>query len=333
MTNSIDNLDEIPGIPPTTIANIVPDTLAGMRLDQVLVELFPDFSRSRLQKWIKAGQIRVDGQQLRPKDCVSGGELVEMAVVDDDESPWRPENIPLQIIFEDDQLLVINKPAGMVVHPAAGNRSGTLCNALLHYVPEIAAVPRAGVVHRLDKDTSGLLVVARTLVAHKKLVEQLQQRTVKREYQAMCYGVMTAGGTVDAPVGRHPNNRLRMAVVPHGKTAKTHYRVQQRFSAHTLVRVKLETGRTHQIRVHMSHIRYPLVGDFNYGGRAKVHAGCTEAFATAIRNFKRQALHATQLGLTHPLNNEWMQWQVDMPDDMQRLVALAHEDLDSRQVK
>lgn len=329
MTNSIDNSDGIPDIPSTTAASIIPDTLAGMRLDQVLVELFPDYSRSRLQKWIKNGQIRVDGQQRRAKDCIMGGELVEMVVTDDEESPWHPENIPLHIIFEDDQILVINKPAGMVVHPAAGNRSGTLCNALLHYAPEIAAVPRAGVVHRLDKDTSGLLVVARTLVAHKKLVEQLQQRTVKREYQAMCYGVMTAGGTVEAPIGRHPTNRLRMAVVDNGKPAITHYRVQQRFNAHTLVRVQLETGRTHQIRVHMAHCRYPLVGDFNYGGRARVHAGCTDAFATALRHFKRQALHATQLGLSHPASDQWMQWQVDMPEDMQCLVALAHDDKDA----
>ncbi|NOZ51648.1 MAG: 23S rRNA pseudouridine(1911/1915/1917) synthase RluD [Gammaproteobacteria bacterium] len=300
-----------------------------MRLDQVLVALFPDFSRSRLQKWIKNGQVVVDNQQrVRPKHCVMGGERVELAIMDDEESPWLAENIPLEIVFEDEQILVVNKPAGMVVHPAAGNRSGTLCNALLHYAPEIAVVPRVGVVHRLDKDTSGLLVIAKTVVAHKKLVEQLQQRTVKREYQALCYGVMTAGGTVDASIGRHASSRLRMAVVPNGKMAITHYRVQRRFTAHTLVRVQLETGRTHQIRVHMAYVRYPLVGDYSYGGRARVHSGCTEAFASALRNFKRQALHATQLGFTHPMENQWMQWQVAMPEDMQGLVALAQQDND-----
>jgi 23S rRNA pseudouridine1911/1915/1917 synthase len=239
--------------------------LAGLRLDQALAKLFPDYSRSRLQRWIKDGHVLVNGAVCRPKDTVFEADIIALTVVEEPEIEWRPQAIPLDLVYEDEAVLVINKPAGLVVHPGAGNVDGTLSNALLYYDPEIAKVPRAGVVHRLDKDTSGLLVVARTLTAQKHLVEQLQDRAFEREYEALTVGVMTAGGTVDAPIGRHPSNRLRMAVVPGGKEAITHYRVVERFRAHTHVRVKLETGRTHQIRVHMAHIHYPLVGDPVHG--------------------------------------------------------------------
>jgi 23S rRNA pseudouridine1911/1915/1917 synthase len=305
---------------------IIPDQYAGRRLDQVLAELFPDFSRSRLQKWIRDGLVLVDGKQLKPKDAVLGGELVELEIVIDEENQWQPEAIALDIVFEDDHILVVNKPPGLVVHPGAGNRHGTLSNGLLHYSPGLSGVPRAGIVHRLDKDTSGLMVVAKTLPAHKQLVEQLQSREVRREYVALCNGVMTAGGTVDAPIGRHPSNRLRMAVRDNGKPAITHYRVAERFRAHTLVDVKLDTGRTHQIRVHMAYIGYPLVGDTVYSGRLRIPSQCSDSFAQQLRAFKRQALHAARLGLTHPQSQQWMQWQAPMPDDMAHLVVTARQD-------
>jgi len=310
------------------ISVIIPDVHAGKRLDQVLAEIIPDFSRSRLQKWIKSGLVLVNGEQLRPRDTVVGGELVELAIQIDEETNWKAENISIDIVFEDEQIIVINKPAGMVVHPGAGNNSGTLSNALLFYLPRQSSIPRAGIVHRLDKDTSGLLVVAKTLPAHKNLVEQLQQRTVHREYLAFCYGVMTAGGVVDEPIGRHPTNRLRMAVRENGKPAVTHYRVKQRFRSHTLVEVNLETGRTHQIRVHMAYIRYPLVGDLVYGGRLKIPADCSEEFALQLKSFRRQALHATALGLKHPQSGETLRYNAEMPQDMKLLIEAAQNDFD-----
>jgi len=306
---------------------IIPDYLAGKRLDQALAELFPEFSRSRLQKWLKCGFVLIDGKPMRPRETALGGELVKMAIELADETDWQPEAIPLNIVYQDDEIIVINKPAGLVVHPGAGNSQGTLVNALLFHFPELASVPRAGVVHRLDKDTSGILVVARSLSAHNYLVEQLQLRQIKREYTAMCIGVMTSGGTVDAPIGRHPTNRLRMAVRDNGKPAITHYRVLQRFRAHSLLSVNLETGRTHQIRVHMAYIHYPLVGDTVYGGRLKIPPNCNDDFAETLRSFKRQALHATRLELAHPDKRQGlMQWQVEIPDDMSHLVKLAEMD-------
>ncbi len=295
---------------------VVPDEWAGERVDQALAKLFPDYSRSRLQTWLKDGQILVDGEIKRAKDKILGGEQVNLKVVLVSENSWEPENIPLNIVYEDEQLLVINKPAGMVVHPAAGNFNGTMLNALLHYAPELEAVPRAGIVHRLDKETSGILVVARTLTSQKLLVEQLQARTFLREYDAIITGSVTAGNTINQPIGRHPVNRKRMAVNSNGKAAITHYRVSERYRLHTKLTVKLETGRTHQIRVHMAYINHPLLGDPVYGGRFKIPAASDDAFVQMLKSFKRQALHARHLGLIHPATNEFIEWEVEVPQDM-----------------
>jgi len=305
---------------------LIPDSLAGRRLDQALAALFPDYSRSRLQQWIREGRVSVDARQMRPRDPVKGGERVEFTPVIESEQIFEAESIPLDIVYEDEALIVVNKPPGMVVHPAAGNWSGTMVNALLHHAPELSSIPRAGVVHRLDKETSGLLVVARTLSAHKHLVEQLQARQFEREYEAVTTGVMTAGGTVKAPVGRHPSQRTRMAVVPGGKPAVTHYTVAQRYRAHTRIKVRLETGRTHQIRVHMAHIHYPIVGDPVYGGRLRIPPDSTDTLITILQSFKRQALHAACLGLIHPDTRTSMHWQAPLPDDMQALIDALEQD-------
>ncbi len=305
----------------------VPEELAGTRLDQALSRMFPQFSRARLQQWIRAGQVTVDGRVLRPRDRVAGLETVSVEAELEVQETFKAEAIELDIVYEDDTILVLNKPVGMVVHPAAGNWEGTLQNALLHHAPELAQVPRAGIVHRLDKDTSGLLVVARTLTAHKRLVEQLQARTVKREYAAVVDGLFTAGGTVDAPIARHPVDRKRMAVVAGGKPAVTHYRVAERFRAHTFVTVRLETGRTHQIRVHMAYLRHPLVGDRVYGGRPRLPPGCTPQLRETLQGFHRQALHAARLALEHPKRGETMEWEAPLPADMVALLEALREDV------
>ena len=264
----------------------------SQRLDQAAAQLFPEHSRSRLQAWIKDGSLLVDGEQKRTRDMVYGGEQLTLNAEREVQGDWQPEAIALDIIYEDDALLVINKPAGLVVHPAAGHRDGTLLNALLHHSPELAKVPRAGIVHRLDKDTTGLMVVAKTIEAQTDLVAQLQARTVSREYECVVVGVMTAGGKVDQPIARHGTQRQKMAVVAGGKQAISHYRVINRFRAHTHVKVKLETGRTHQIRVHMSHIYFPLVGDTTYGGRLRIPPGASPELISELREFPRPALHA-----------------------------------------
>lgn len=303
----------------------VPLERVGQRLDKVLVELFPDYSRSRLQTWTDQGHVLLDGRQPKRRDKVMGGESVELRVPAATDEEWGPEEIPLDVVYQDDALLVINKPAGMVVHPGAGNYGGTLLNGLLHYAPELAAVPRAGLVHRLDKDTTGLLVVARTLKSHKDLVDQLKERSVSRQYLALINGTMVAGGTVDEPVGRHPTDRKRMAVRPLGREAITHYRINERFTAHTLLDVKLETGRTHQIRVHMAHLNHPLVGDPTYGGRNRVPVGASELLRETLRAFPRQALHARELGLIHPQTGELVSWQAPIPEDFQQLLSTLRE--------
>ena len=304
----------------------IPPSCAGMRLDQALAQLFDGYSRSRLSQWLKAGQVRVNGQQLRGRDKVWGGEQVEIHAELEEQTDWQAEAIALEIVYEDEQLIVINKPAGLVVHPATGNPAGTLVNALLHHDASLNTIPRAGVVHRIDKDTSGLLVVARTLTAQKSLVEQFQAHSLLREYQAVVTGVLTAGGTVDAPVGRHPVQRKRMAVIPNGKPAVTHYRVMERFRAHSWIRCRLETGRTHQIRVHMAHIHHPLVGDPVYGGRLRLPKGCTETLTETLRHFRRQALHAGRLGLVHPTSGETLEWNAALPADMETLLDSLRAD-------
>ncbi|MCO5760883.1 MAG: 23S rRNA pseudouridine(1911/1915/1917) synthase RluD [Chromatiaceae bacterium] len=315
-----------------SLARRLPPDLAGQRLDQALAELLPEFSRSRLQQWIDAGRVRLNGLPCRRRDRVWGGEEVWVEPVLEPDVNCLPQAIPLDLVYEDEDLLVVNKPAGLVVHPAAGNLDGTLQNALLHRAPELAQLPRGGLVHRLDKDTSGLLVVARTLLAHKSLVEQLQAREVHREYRALVTGVPLGGGRIDAPLGRHPRLRTQMAVVPGGRPAVTHYRVLEDFAAHALLGLRLETGRTHQIRVHLAHIRFPILGDPVYGGRPRPPKGASSRLVTALRAFPRQALHAIRLGLRHPRTGAEMNWEVPLAPDMVALLVLlrAEASVDER---
>ncbi len=305
---------------------LVPSTLVGQRVDQVAASLFSEFSRSRLQLWIREGTLRVNAQPCLAKQKLLGGETLSVDATLSVEGEWSAEPIPLAIVYEDTEILVLNKSADMVVHPAAGNTSGTLLNALLHHCPHLATLPRAGIVHRLDKDTTGLMVVAKTLQSHHSLVCQLQERTLGRHYAAVVWGVMTGGGEVDAPIGRHPQARVKMAVVPRGgRKAVTHYRVVRRFNHYTQVRIKLETGRTHQIRVHMAHIGYPIAGDSVYGGRVRIPKGASEELITTLRDFKRQALHAVELTLEHPSTGETMSWSTPLPPDMQLLLDVLEK--------
>lgn len=298
-----------------------------MRLDQALAQMFPQFSRSRLSAWVKAGQVRVDGLTRKPREAVAGGEQVVLEAEVEPETRVAPEAIPLSIVYEDTALIVLNKPVGLVVHPGAGNPASTLQNALLHHASELATLPRAGIVHRLDRQTSGLLVVARTLEAHTDLTRQLAARSVKREYEAIVCGVLTGGGRVEAPIARHSTDRKRMAVRDGGRSAITHYQVIQRFRAHTQVAAQLETGRTHQIRVHFAHIHHPLVGDPVYGRRLLLPKGANEALRETLSGFRRQALHARRLTLRHPASNEEMSWEAPPPEDYLALRAALAEDL------
>ncbi|GAA0561408.1 23S rRNA pseudouridine(1911/1915/1917) synthase RluD [Halomonas salifodinae] len=303
------------------------DAQAGQRLDQVAAELFGDFSRERLKQWILQGALTLDGAPARPKAKVYGGETLRLeAELEEQTAQHQAQAIDLEIVHEDEAVLVIDKPADLVVHPAAGNPDGTLLNALLHHCPSLSQVPRAGIVHRLDKDTTGLMVVAKTLSAQAALVEQLQARSVSREYDAVVSGVMTAGGKVDAPIGRHPKDRKRQAVVAGGKPAVTHYRVVDRFRGHTHVRCRLETGRTHQIRVHLAHLRFPLVGDPVYGGRLKLPPGASDELKELLRLFPRQALHARKLAFVHPVSGETMTFRAPLPDDMLALLDYLRDD-------
>ncbi len=304
----------------------IPAEYAGKRLDLALAELCPQYSRSRLQEWLRQGYVRRGGSQPKGADKVKGGETIELHVPRAPELPWRAQAIPLEVVYEDDDLLVINKPAGLVVHPGPGNREGTLLNALLHHVPALREIARAGIVHRLDKDTSGLLVVAKSEPTRLHLIEQLRARSLRREYLAVVNGVMISGGDIDAPIGRHPRQRTRMAVSIRGKSAVSRYRVKARYRAHTLVEVRLQSGRTHQIRVHLAHIGFPIVGDPLYGGRLRVPPDCSEDLRQALRTFRRQALHAVGLGLIHPTRREHMAWTAPVPDDMQQLIGVLQKD-------
>ena len=304
----------------------VPDDLAGRRLDQAAAALLPEFSRSRLRAWIDSGHLTVDGRSAKPRALLKGGEQLELKAQLENAVEAAPEPIPLTVAHADDALLVVDKPVGLVVHPGAGNRSGTLQNALLHRFPELALLPRAGLVHRLDKDTSGLLLVARTLPSHTALTAALQRREIKRTYRAVCQGVLTGGGSIDAPIGRHRRERTKMAVVEGGRPARTSYRVLERFRAHTYCEVELDTGRTHQIRVHMAHIRAPLLGDPVYGGRPKLPPAPSDELRLALQGFRRQALHASRLRLAHPHSGAALAVESPVAPDIERLLDLLRAD-------
>ena len=305
----------------------IPLDAQGERLDQVAARLFPDYSRSRLQGWIKSGELLLDGAEARTRDKVRPGQVITVGAEVEQVVSWEGQAIELDILYEDADIIVLNKPAGLVVHPAAGHADGTLVNALLHHAPEMASLPRGGIVHRLDRETSGVMVAARSLQAHHSLVAQLQERTVKRQYCAVVIGVMTGGATIDAPIGRHPKQRKKMSVVAiGGKPAVTHYRVERRFGHHTQVSVNLETGRTHQIRVHMAHKHYPLIGDPLYGGRPRIPAGASEELITALRGFPRQALHAQRLTLEHPASGDILEFETDLPADIQTLLSVLERE-------
>jgi 23S rRNA pseudouridine1911/1915/1917 synthase len=307
----------------------VPLEAAGRRFDQALAEMFPDYSRSRLSGWIKSGAVTLDGAPAVPRQLLRGGEQVRLQVALETEVNSAPEAIALSVVHEDEHLLVLDKPAGLVVHPGAGNPAGTLLNALLHHDPKLAELPRAGIVHRLDKDTSGLMVVARTLPSMTALVDMLSRHDVERQYEAVVLGTMVAGGTVDAPIGRSMGDRLRQAVRDEedGKRAVTHYRLRERFRSHSLLQCQLETGRTHQIRVHMAHINHPLVGDPLYGGGLKLPKGAAPDLVIALRGFRRQALHAERLSFAHPIHGEALSFDAPRPADQQHLIEALRADL------
>ena len=309
------------------LTNTVKDSQLGQRLDQAIAEIFADFSRSRLKEWLLAGKVQVDGEVItKPRTRVMGGEVIILQAELEDEERWEAQDIPLDIVYEDDDIIVMNKPRGFVVHPGAGTPDCTVLNALLHHYPDIAEVPRAGIVHRLDKDTTGLMVVAKTVPAQTHLVRALQKRKITREYEAIVIGRMTAGGKIDQPIGRHSTKRTLMAVTPMGKPAATHYRVAEHFREHTRIRLRLESGRTHQIRVHMSYLQYPLLGDTAYGGRARIPSGASQELTDMIRQFDRQALHAVMLKFNHPVTGEELEFHAAIPDDMVVLTEALRQD-------
>lgn len=307
----------------------IPAELTNLRLDQALAKLFPDYSRAVLQNWIKSGFVLLNGQvATRPRHKIELNQEIEITATIKEAGEWQGQDIPISIIFEDESILVINKPAGLVVHPGAGVPDKTLINALLHHTPELKHLPRAGLIHRLDKNTSGLLIIAKTLPAHHALSKALQAREIHREYEAIVCGVMISGGEIDAAIGRHPQHRTRMSVVAHGgRQARTHYRVLERFRAHTRLRVQLETGRTHQIRVHLAHINYPIVGDSTYNKRKSIPAHISTPLKNALLQFKRQALHARYLSFNHPKTGEPVKFEAPLPEDMLQLIQLLREDV------
>ena len=305
------------------------DNCLGLRFDQAMHQELPQFSRSRIQEWIQQGFIRLNGASCKPRQKVMPGDLVDVDVPEDSGIDDLPQAVEFEIVHEDDDVIVINKPAGLVVHPAAGHADGTLVNGLLQHDSNLSQLSRAGIVHRLDKDTTGLMVVARNLSSHNWLVDQLQQRLVKRQYLAVANGQITAGRTIDEPMGRHPVSRKKMAIRADGKPAITHFQVKQRFRHHTLISVQLETGRTHQIRVHLAHIRHPLLGDPVYAGRFQLPAGASDQLEQTLRQFKRQALHAQHLGFTHPASQQWVEYEAPVPSDLQQLLDVLEADSES----
>ena len=304
---------------------IIPERMAGQRLDVALSEMLPDYSRSKITAWIKSGEALINHKPFKPKDKVNGSEMVELTISQKQNNDWVGEDIPLNVIFEDEDIIVLNKAIGLVTHPGAGNWSGTLANALLHYEPKLATLDRAGIVHRLDKNTSGLMVVARNEKSQKNLVEQLQTHSVSREYSAIVYGHMVSGGTIDKPIGRDTKDRVKQTVSSNGKEAVTHYRVIDRYQNHTHVKVILETGRTHQIRVHLSHIGYPLIGDSMYGGKVRFPRKADAILKKALVNFKRQALHSRKLTLAHPISGKLVSWKAPLPEDMLVLLDVLND--------
>ncbi len=308
-----------------TLTIIIPERMTGDRLDVALSEMLPDYSRSKITAWIKSGDALINNKAFKPKDKVNGSQMVSLSLNKKQNNDWSAENIALNIVFEDEDIIIINKPFGLVTHPGAGNWNGTLANALLYYDPELSKLDRAGIVHRLDKNTSGLMVIARNEKSQKYLVEQLQSHTVVREYSAVVYGHMISGGSVNDPIGRDPKDRIKQTVSSNGRDATTHYRVIDRFKSHTHVKAILETGRTHQIRVHLSHIGYPLLGDPMYGGRVRFPKKASEILKESLLGFKRQALHSKKLTLNHPSTGELMSWKAPLPDDMLELLAILNE--------
>ena len=301
---------------------IIPERLKHHRLDAALAQMLPNYSRSKITSWIKSGDALISKEKFKPKDKAIGNEIIAININQNQRINWIPEKIQLDIIFEDKDILVINKPCGLVTHPGAGNWDGTLANGLLHYNSDLSKLDRAGIVHRLDKNTSGLMVVAKNAKSQKYLVEQLQTHSVEREYSAILYGHMISGGTVNEPIGRNPKDRIKQSVTINGKHAITHYRVITRYANHTHVKAILETGRTHQIRVHLSHIGYPMVGDPLYGGRVRFPKKANQELKNALKGFNRHALHSKKLTLIHPESGESMSWKSELPEDMRLLLAV-----------
>lgn len=306
---------------------VIPNRLIGQRIDSAMATMLPDYSRSKITSWVRSGKALLNDKTFKPKEKILGGEIVVLSIEKEKVIAWLPEDIAIEVVYEDDDIIVINKPVGLVTHPGAGNWTGTLANALLYYDPSLANLDRAGIVHRLDKNTSGLMVVARSELAQKNLVEQLQTHQVSREYSAIVYGHMISGGTVDMPIGRDPKDRIRQAVVEEGdgKDAITHYRVIDRFAHHTHVKCILETGRTHQIRVHMAYVEHPLIADPMYGGKIRFPKKADDELKEALKSFKRQALHAKKLSLSHPLTGEQMSFKAPLPQDLQDLLTMLAE--------
>jgi 23S rRNA pseudouridine1911/1915/1917 synthase len=304
---------------------IIPQRMKGLRLDTAIAEMLPEFSRSKITSWIKSGEAHIKEKKFKPKDKASGDETISLSTNLNQNNVWLAEDIPINIIFEDEDIIVVNKQSGLVTHPGSGNWNGTLANALLNYDPSLGNLDRAGIVHRLDKNTSGLMVVAKNHKSQKNLVEQLQKHSVLREYSAVVYGHMISGGTINEPLGRDPKDRVKQSVLRNGKEAKTHYRVIDRFKSHTHVKAILETGRTHQIRVHLSHIGHSLIGDSIYGGRVRYPKKANEILKSELFNFRRQALHSKKLTLKHPGSEELMSWKVPLPEDMLKLLSILSE--------